>query len=376
MFSLTAAQARRTTATVLSLFAGLLFISGPALAAAEPVFAPTSDKTAAHGELYRGTYTGLSMGTLVQAQLYAADEATAHKLVDLLETRLGDYETLFTVHRSGPLNEVNRRAGSWVDVDCRIAALVRTARELAHDSDRAFEPTIGALVNVWKIGFGGDRHPEAADIQAALKKVDYRRIEVDETPGRCRVRIGKDQSIDLGAIAKGWIGTELAKELVKAGATNGIIDLGGNVSLIGANPNGALWRAGVQNPAAERGTPMAVIEAAGVSVITSGAYERKIEDKKTGRKYGHILSAVTGEPVATDIASVTIVHADGALADGWCTALFAMGAERAVQLLAKRPDIAALVVSDDLKRVWVSRSLADRVKILDKSTTITVVGKE
>lgn len=322
-------------------------------------------------ELFEGSYADLAMGTLVSVRLFAPQEKTVDEAIKLFEAKVGEYATLFTVHDQGPLNEVNVRAGSWVDVDCRVADLVEKAKKLAKDSDRAFEPTIGTLVNVWKIGFGGTKHPDKKDIDAALKKVDYRQIQTDLTPGACRVKINAGQSLDLGAIAKGWIGTALIKDIASVGVTNAIVDLGGNVALLGQSTAGRKWRVGVQRPDAERGTTMAVIEGKDESIITSGAYERKIESE--GKRYGHILSVKTGEPVGTDIGSVTIVDADGAKADGWCTALFAMGTQKAVEMLKKHKDLNAFIVDDQLKRAWVSKSLADRVTLLENSITITVV---
>ncbi len=334
--------------------------------------APARSVAAADDEksVYEARFTGLAMGTIVSAKLYAADEKTAAGLANRFEEKVAAYETLFTVRGDGPLNDVNKNAGVWRMVDCRIASLVAQAKVVARDSDRAFEPTIGPLVNVWKIGFGGHSRPSDADIKAALRKVDYTKIAVDETPGACRIRIDPGQSIDLGAIAKGWIGTALASDMKEAGATSGIIDLGGNVSLIGSSPAGVDWRIGVQRPDAERNTVMAVIEASGVSVITSGDYERKFESG--GRTYGHILSPVTGEPATTDLGSVTIIDADGARADGWCTALFAAGSEKALAL-AEREKLAVILASSDLKTLWVSRSIAPKVTVLDKSMKIQVV---
>ena len=350
-----------------------LFLTFPLSAAAQAqgsAAGAVSSSSPQADSVYEARYAGLSMGTIVSAKLYAADEKTAAGFADAFEAKVAEYEKLFTVHGDGPLNEVNKNAGQWVPVDCRIAALVQTAKTIAQKSDRAFEPTIGTLVNVWKIGFGGDKHPKQEDIKKALEKVDYKRIAVDETPGACRVRIDAGQSLDLGAIAKGWIGSALVQDMKRIGADHGIIDLGGNVALIANNPSGQNWRIGVQRPDAERNTILAVLEASAVSVITSGAYERKIES--AGKTYGHILSAVTGEPAATDLASVTIVNADGAAADGWCTALFAMGSKKALAA-AEREKLSVILVSSDLKTLWVSRSIADNVKVLDKSMTIKVV---
>lgn len=350
-----------------SLSAAFLFCSSFQVSAQTPPAAAQSQQK----ELFEGSYADLAMGTLVSVRLFSPDEKTVDKAIELFENKIGEYATLFTVHDQGPLNEVNRRAGEWVDVDCRVAGLVETAKKLAKDSDRAFEPTIGTLVNVWKIGFGGTEHPDPKAIAAALKKVDYRKIGTDLTPKACRVKIEKGQSIDLGAIAKGWIGTALVHDIAGLGITNAIVDLGGNVALLGQSAAGRKWRVGVQKPDAERGTTMAVIQGQDESIITSGAYERNIQSK--GKRYGHILSVKTGEPVATDIGSVTIVDADGAKADGWCTALFAMGTENAVKMLKKHKDLKAFIVDDQLKRAWVSKSLADRVTLLENSIKITVV---
>ncbi len=360
----------RPISTILaSLSAALLFCADPAFS--QEVSSDNPAVQAPQDALYEGSYADLAMGTLVSLRVYAADESTVDKAIEGFQNGISKYASLFTVHDEGSLNEVNRRAGQWVEVDCRVASLVDQSKRLAEMTDSAFEPTIGTLVNVWKIGFGGEAHPKNEDIRKALKKVDYRKIQTEIRPQACRVKIAAGQSIDLGAIAKGWIGTRLTDDLARLGVRHAVVDLGGNVALVGKSPAGRAWRVGVQRPGCERGTTMAVVEAENESVITSGAYERNIE--ANGKKYGHILSAKTGEPVATDIGSVTIVSADGAVADGWCTALFAMGTKKAVDTLRKRPGLKAFIVDDQLKRAWVSRNLAQKVTLSDKSITITIV---
>lgn len=322
-------------------------------------------------QLYEMQYRGLAMGTLITARLIGPGAELVEKLEPLLERKIEDYETLFTVHRQGPLYDVNRQAGQWVEVDCRIAELAETAKRIARESDRAFEPTIGTLVNVWKIGFGGDKVPERGEIEKALEKVDYTKIQTERDNGVCRMKIGAGQSIDLGAIAKGWIGTAIIGDLKAAGASNVVLDLGGNVALLGESPAGRAWKVGIQRPDKDRGEYFAVISAADESVITSGAYERKIE--KDGKRYGHILSPATGMPVATDIASVTIVDKDGARADGWCTALFAMGTEKAVRKMAEQKDLGAFILDASLRKAWVSKCIADRVELQDDQVQLVVV---
>ena len=320
-------------------------------------------------------YLGYAMGTLVQGTIVAKDKPTADALTDRYENLISGYETLFTVHGEGPMQDVNRHPGKWLATDCRVAQLMESAKTIARESDGAFDPTIGPVVNVWKIGFGGDSVPSDAAIDEARKHVDWRRIETklvpDET-GYCRVKIGEGQNIDLGAIAKGWIGTAAAKELQKAGAESGILDLGGNIVLMGSGEGGRNWRVGVQDPRKERNEMLAVIETPGdVSVITSGDYERYF--MKDGKRYGHILSGATGRPVPLSFSSVTIVDADGAKADGWCTALFAMGKEKALEFLGRRPDIEAFLLSGDEKEAWVSEALAPRLSLTDETIALRVI---
>ncbi len=342
-------------------------------ACAAALFCVASSVSVAADEqtLYEMSYQGLAMGTLISARMIAPEAKVAENLAQVLENKIGEYETLFTVHREGPLYEVNRRSGQWVEVDCRIADLAEDAKTIAEKSDRAFEPTIGTLVNVWKIGFGGDKVPARSDIEKALEKVDYTKIETAREGNVCRMRIGKGQSIDLGAIAKGWIGTALINDLKQAGASNVLLDLGGNVALLGKSPSGRDWNVGIQRPDKERGEIFAVVAASDESVITSGAYERKIE--KDGKTYGHILSPVTGMPVATDIASVTIIDKNGARADGWCTALFAMGSRKAIEKMSENKDLGVFVLDSTLKKAWASRCIADRVRLQDKSIDLTVI---
>ena len=323
-------------------------------------------------------YLGFAMGTLIRGSITGADEAAATALSQRYSDLISDYETLFTVHGDGPMQEVNRHPGVWQKTDCRIASLMATAKTIARESDGAFDPTIGPVVNAWKIGFGGDAVPTDEALEAARKRVDWRKIETDVTPdeaGRCRVKIGAGQNIDLGAIAKGWIGTALAADLKKAGAIRAVLDLGGNVVLLGDGENGRRWRIGVQDPKKERNEMLAVIETAGdVSVITSGDYERYL--LKDGKRYGHILSGATGRPVPLAFSSVTIVDADGAKADGWCTALFAMGKEKSLAFLARRSDIQAFLLSGDEKEAWVSPALAQSLRLTNESIRLHVIGKQ
>ena len=320
-------------------------------------------------EEYELPWMSLHMGTIISGKVYGSSEEEVLKLRQMVEDEIVRYEDMMSVHKKTALNEVNDRSGEWVSVPQEVAEMTREALEVAKDSNQAFEPTIGPVVNLWKIGFGGDTVPSDEAIQKAVQAVDYRKVEVRETSNGWQIRVAPGQNLDMGGIAKGYIGQKLAELLRSQGAEHALLDLGGNVVTLGEKSEGRPWRVGLQRPDQARNTYFAVINAKDVSVITSGAYERFFE--KDGKRYGHILSAKTGRPVLTDIASVSIVDANGAKADAWCTALFAMGWETATAYLSSHKDIHAVLMHSDLKRVFASETLRPILTVTDETLSVT-----
>ncbi len=319
--------------------------AAPAKTAAESV----GDAAAAAPAEVRENIAMYKMGTVVNGSVFAPTQIEADRLKAEFQRKVAFYDDLLTVHRDSPLNEVNKRAGETVEVPVEVARLIERSVAIAHDSDGVFQPMIGPVVNLWKIGFGGDKVPTDEQIARAVSLVDHAKVSVTYKDGHAYARIGQGQSIDLGGIAKGYIGTALAEDLVAKGMKHGLINLGGNVVAVGEKAPGTPWSIGLQIPGHPRGEPFAIVRVADTSVVTSGAYERYFE--KDGKRYAHILSPKTGRPVTTDISSVTIISKDGTFADAWCTALFAMGWDKAREYLVTHPDVACIMLNGDMKRI-------------------------
>ena len=339
-------------------------------AASDVQTAPSHTMAVASPEYMLSRHT-LHMGTLVSVKVFAKTPEDVKRLAAYLDDEVAVYEDMLSVHKSTPLNEVNRRAGEAVEVPEEVAQMSQQALEIASETDGMFEPMIGPVVNLWKIGFEGAHVPSEADIAHAVEKVDRSQVRIWQENDRWFMRIGVGQSIDMGAIAKGYIGTRLAEKLQQQGMTRGILDLGGNVVTIGSRAEGEPWKIGIQHPSQERGGYFAVVRAADESVVTSGAYERYFEEN--GRRYSHILDPKTGRPAKTDIASVTIIHRDGARADALCTALFAMGWDRASDFLRSRPDLKAIVMHADMTTIVMTPPAASVVTPADSSVKLTVL---
>ncbi|MEA1996675.1 MAG: FAD:protein FMN transferase, partial [Gemmatimonadota bacterium] len=132
-------------------------------------------------------------------------------------------------------------------------------------------------------------------------------------------------SLDMGGVAKGYAVDRAIAVLKARGVKNALVNLGGEIGVLGAGSNGRSWRIGVQHP---RNTSMhiGVIELTdGNFVATSGDYERYFFEN--GRRYHHILDPDTGYPAARGAVSVTVITTSCLEADALATAAFVMGAE-------------------------------------------------
>jgi thiamine biosynthesis lipoprotein len=207
---------------------------------------------------------------------------------------------------------------------------VRFALLVAEETGGAFDPTVGARMSAR----GFNRHyvtgkPE--DVSEA-GNVSFRDVEIDAHHRTIRLR--RELTLDLGAVAKGLAIDAAARELQPF--RNFAIDAGGDLYFGGCNARGEPWCAGVRHPRL-RGELVERIRISDSAVCTSGDYER-------GQ---HILDARNSEP-AREVASATVVAPSAMLADALATAAFVLGPAQGIALLA-RMGVEGLIVTGDLE---------------------------
>ena len=235
----------------------------------------------------------------------------------------------------GRLNLEGRLSGP---LPAGVLETLRLARGIAEVSGGAFDPTVLALTSVWSFDTGG-RLPSAAELAAALPRVDYTRLSVGQDG---TVSLAPGFGVDLGAIAKGAVVDLIAAELDRRGHHSYLVEAGGDILVSGLKKGGGPWSIGIRHPRnAEAMIGILKLGQGGpVSVVTSGDYERTFD--QDGRRYHHIIDPHTGYPAA-GLASVTVVRESVAEADAWATALMVLGPE-AGMALARRERLAALFV--------------------------------
>ncbi|MCL1818021.1 MAG: FAD:protein FMN transferase [Spirochaetaceae bacterium] len=261
---------------------------------------------------------------------------------------------------------LNAAAGKEAVVVAReTLEVVEAGLAFSRASGGAFNIAVGPLVNLWGIGTERAAVPPREAIDEALSHIDFTKVQTDARAGTVFLR-DQGMALDLGAIAKGYAADQAAEVLREAGAGPAIIDLGGNILVLGTRPGGAPWRIGVQNPAKERGQILGVIAArGGTSVVSSGAYERFFT-AGDGQRYHHILDTRTGRPVRNGLSQVTVTALSSREADALSTTLFALGLRAGLEFMEKTPGAEALFVTED-KLLYATPGMREAFRLTDTS---------
>ena len=294
------------------------------------------------------TRTVLAMDTVMTLTAYGenADAALAAaeteiRRLDALLARGEPESAVYALNHNGYLD---------ADSGGEVEALLTLAAELADATDGAFDPTVALLLELWGFGGGAEKHrvpsPEELDVARSFVGMGH----VHRSADGQSVTLDLPAQIDFGGVAKGFTGARAIEILRERGVTGATLDLGGDVALLGAKPDGSAWRVAVRDPA-DGEAYLGVLETAGdVFVMTSGVYERYFEEN--GVRYHHILDPKTGRPADSGLVSATVVCADGAWADALATACCVLGEDGALALRAHLADTTPfdlILVTDDAR---------------------------
>ncbi|MDR3165794.1 MAG: FAD:protein FMN transferase [Synergistaceae bacterium] len=292
---------------------------------------------------------GISMDTVVRMTASAAK--TESELDEILEGAFGlleEMEKKFSTHDpNSEISAVNAASGAeWVKISYDTYAVLASSINAARLADGAFDPTVGAVTLLWQKKLAEGKIPEDGEISEAVRKTDFGKLSLSAPDGAFLDISGG--AIDLGGVAKGYASAAVRDYLRKNDVTSALIDLGGNVAVMGGRAERgeakrAPWRVGIQHPAKPRGAPICVLEISEGAVITAGVYERFREVQ--GRRYTHIFDPRAGRPVDGELESVTVVSNDPTQADALSTAFMVMGRDASLRLLSVIPGTDAVFVS-------------------------------
>lgn len=291
-----------------------------------------------------------AMDTYMTVTVEGSKASKAAELAEREVNRLD--EELSTGIEDSPVSTINRTGEGYLPED--LDYLLKRSYEIYQMTEGAFDITIYPVMKAW--GFGGDSFcvPKAETLKELLNHVNMDGLQYDQQLHVLHLESGA--MIDFGGIAKGYTGDRVASVLQERGVKSAMINLGGNVRVIGRKSDGNDWRIAIQSPdSAEQ--YLGVVSAHDVSIVTSGGYQRYFE--KDGIVYHHIIDPDTGYPANSGLLSVTIISEDGTLADGLSTALFVMGKDDAIKLWKEYSDMFEFILYTEKRELYVSSGIYD-----------------
>lgn len=290
------------------------------------------------------TATAFKLNTVVKITIYDSQD---QRILDEAMALCDTYEKIFSrTMEESELYQLNhgllaQKNGAYLLSD-ELAELTNKGLVYSELSNGAFDISIEPLSSLWDFTSGEKNIPSQQEIDRAKTLVNYKDVLLSDN----QLRFAKEgMSLELGAIAKGYIADRIKEFLVSKGVKSAIIDLGGNVLCLGKRINGEPFRIGIQRPFANRSEQAATVEIEDKSVVSSGVYERCFE--KDGTLYHHILNPQDGYPYRNGLISVTIISNESVDGDGLSTSCFALGLERGMELVNSLPDVQAVFITED-----------------------------
>ena len=241
------------------------------------------------------------------------------------------------------LSRINRNETDSLNED--IIRNIELARSVSELSGGKYDITVQPLVDAY--GFIDGRQAAEVNVDSLLRYVGYEKITIRE--GRL-VKQYPEIQIGLNSIAKGYTVDKIARMLEQEGASDYLVNVGGEIFCRGVNPSGERWHIAIDTPYEGNYLPGAststVINVSEAGIATSGNY-RNFHTGPDGRKYTHIIDPTTGGNTESNLLSATVVAESCTLADAMATMYMALGLEGSLALLAEHPEFAVLLIYAD-----------------------------
>jgi thiamine biosynthesis lipoprotein len=277
-------------------------------------------------------FRGRTMGTTFVVKAVLSGPICPDPVKQRIEETLKRINSLMSTYQTdSELSGFNRaKAGSWFPVEPETMRVFEVALGVGSQSGGALDITVGPLVNLW--GFGPEkRHvvlPTEGEIAAAIAMTGLSKLKLQKDPPA----LLKEQDglyCDLSAVAKGYGVDRVLENLMGMGIKSCMVEIGGEVRVVGLKPDGAPWRIGVAVPDGSNQVFRA-FDVTDMALATSGDYQNYYEVE--GKRFSHTIDPSSGRPIVHKLASVTILLPACVEADAWATALDVLGPEKGMAL--------------------------------------------
>lgn len=281
-----------------------------------------------------GTTLSIAIDASSREAGLAASEA-AVRAVESVEQNLSTWrdDSELTLFNAAPVSRA-------ITISTELLHHLENARQCQLSTSGYFDPSMGALVQAWGLR-GSGRLPSENELKRARELMDFSSITFSEEAGKLPTAIKSKAGVLLeeGAFGKG-AGLDAALMALAAApaVTGAVLDFGGHVSML---PQTAPVAVAIADPDDRRQPVLSVLMHEGSLSVSGNSEKAKVV---AGVRIGHILNPKTGR-AADDFGAVVVWSTQGVFADCLSTALFAMGAKRAIEWANQHPEHRVLVMT-------------------------------
>lgn len=293
---------------------------------------------------------GYAQGTSFQIKYIAAPTLDLSRDVDSILKAVN--RSLSTYDSTSIISHINSHKDSAVQVDPLFKEVYERSISIAKESNGAFDPTVGPLVELWGFGLSKRTKVDSASVDSTRKYIGYTSTQLKGD----RFAMPKGFRIDFNAIAQGYTVDLIARHFEAQGIEHYFIEVGGETKARGTNINGRVWRIGIDKPTdnleEEEDRLKAIVEVQDLALATSGNYRKYWVDEETGLKYAHTINPATAYPAKNRLLSATIVAKSCMDADAYATVCMVLGTSKSIEFIRAKPELEAYLIYSNEDGEW------------------------
>lgn len=287
---------------------------------------------------------GIALGTSFHITYKNSKNSVSEKQIDSLIHLVN--KSMSTYLPDSDISKINK-GDTTIIVDQMFQEVFNKSKRIFSETNGAFDPTIGILVNAW--GFGPDNVVENLDSAHVMSMLEFVGLQKIHLKNNKIIKKDSATYIDFNAIAKGYAVDVIGRFMELNHIKDYLVEIGGEIRAKGKNPEGKIWKIAIEKPNFDGSRSFqAVIKLDNESIATSGNYRKYKIDSVTGKKYAHTIDTKTGFPSQSNLLSASVIaNTDCADVDGYATAFMAMGFKKSKMFLQKHHELKCFLIYSD-----------------------------